>query len=74
MVKMLNRRVDLKPEKKSLSHKIYVPRKIIGIKGDIMAFALNDKLDCFQRLKRGKMSSKTYFHLKNHQKEKSFKV
>ena len=25
------------------SHKIYVPRKIIGIKGDIMTFALNDK-------------------------------
>ena len=40
MMKMLSRREDTSPEQKSLAHKSYIPRRIIGIQGDIEIFVI----------------------------------
>ena len=42
MMKMLNRKEDTRRAQKSPTHKIYIPTKIIGIKGEIEAFVMKD--------------------------------
>ena len=42
MMKMLNRKEDTRRAQKSPTHKIYIPTKIIGIKGEIEAFVVKD--------------------------------